>query len=558
MTTSTRATSRRTGSVWISMSDQTDFTDALLVGLTPEQREAVMSPARRLLVRATAGSGKTHVLTLRIQRRISEKQVEPDQVLAMTFTRKAGDELRRRLLRADIRDIRAGTFHRAALTLVNQYREDHHLKALVIEPNRRKLVAALALQLRETGDVRLEDWQLPRLEQEIGWALSQGFNGALYSKNARKSRRDAPLPPSQFADVLDRYVGLCHSRGVLDFDLLLSEAIALLRDEPNVLASFRHRNRSIYVDEAQDMNPLQFMMLRAMAGDDPDLFCVGDPNQSIYGFNGANPQLMVEIVRTWPDTVILDLTRNHRSTANIIAVANTLLEQGAQGITPAKEDGDVPMVRDYNTDEQEAEHVTAWLGAKHQPGCPWRSMAVLARTNAQLELVAGYLDAHDIPYERRGLEHSPASDLLATPETWTRRLDDDQRDAVALSTIHRAKGLEFQCVAAIGWAEGQLPNYNATAPHEIAEEQRLAYVALSRAEDALLITWSRGRNDPRFPDRAPSRFLAPIETVIREIEQRNAPLTGEARKARLAAIRRELEQAQPELTLPSNGKSKTP
>jgi DNA helicase-2/ATP-dependent DNA helicase PcrA len=540
------------------MSDTGAFTDDMLVGLTPEQREAVMSPARRLLVRATAGSGKTHVLTLRIQRRISDKQVEPDQVLAMTFTRKAGDELRRRLLRADIRDIRAGTFHRAALTLVNQYRDDHHLKALVLEPNRRKLVSALATQLRESGDVRLDDWQLPRVEQEIGWALSQGFNGALYAKNARKLRRDSPLPPSQFADVLDRYVGLCHSRGVLDFDLLLSEAIALLRDEPNVLASFRHRNRSIYVDEAQDMNPLQFMLLRAMAGDDPDLFCVGDPNQSIYGFNGANPQLMVDIVRTWPDTVVLDLTRNHRSTANIIEVANTLLEQGAQGITPAKDEGDVPMVRAYNTDEDEAEHVAAWLGAKHQPGCPWRSMAVLARTNAQLELIAGYLDAHDIPYERRGPEHSPASDLLATPETWTRRPDDDQRDAVALSTIHRAKGLEFQCVAAIGWAEGQLPNYNATTPHEIAEEQRLAYVSLSRAEDSLLITWSRGRNDPRFPDRVPSRFLGPIEKVIGQIEQRNAPLTGEARKARLAAIRRELEQAQPELTLPSNGKSNTP
>jgi len=540
------------------MSDPAAFTEDMLIGLTPEQREAVMSPARRLLVRATAGSGKTHVLTLRIQRRISDKQVEADQVLAMTFTRKAGDELRRRLARADIRDIRAGTFHRAALNLVNQYREDHSLKALVLEPNRRKLVIALATQLRESGDVRLDDWQLPRLEQEIGWALSQGFNGALYAKNARKLRRDSPLPPSQFAEVLDRYVGLCHSRGVLDFDLLLSEAIALLRDEPNVLASFRHRNRSIYVDEAQDMNPLQFMMLRAMAGDDPDLFCVGDPNQSIYGFNGANPQLMVEIVRTWPDTVVLDLTRNHRSTANIIAVANTLLEKGAQGITPAKDEGDVPMIRAYNTDEEEAEHVAAWLGAKHQPGCPWRSMAVLARTNAQLELIAGYLDAHDIPYERRGPEHSPASDLLATPETWTRRLDDDQRDAVALSTIHRAKGLEFQCVAAIGWAEGQLPNYNATAPNEIAEEQRLAYVALSRAEDSLLITWSRGRNDPRFPDRSPSRFLAPIQKVIVEIEQRNAPLTGEARKARLAAIRRELEQAQPELTLPSNGKSNTP
>jgi DNA helicase-2/ATP-dependent DNA helicase PcrA len=537
------------------MSDEKTFTDELLVGLTPEQREAVMSPAKRLLIRATAGSGKTHVLTLRIQRRISDEEIAPDQVLAMTFTRKAGDELRRRLSKAGIRDIRAGTFHRAALTLVNQYRDDNHLKPLVLEANRRRLVNALAVQLRESGDFKLEDWQLPRLEQEISWALSQGFNGALYAKSARKLRRDAPLPPSQFADVLDRYVGLCHSRGVLDFDLLLSEAIGLLRDEPNVLAAFRHRNRSLYVDEAQDMNPLQFLMLRQMAGDDPDLFCVGDPNQSIYGFNGANPKFLNDIVRTWPDTLVLDLTRNHRSTANIIAVANTLLEAGAAGITPAKDDGEVPLMRSYNSDDEEASRVATWLGVKHQPGSPWRSMAVLARTNAQLELVAGFLEAADIPYERRGPEHSPASDLLMAPDAWSRRIDEEQIDAVALSTIHRAKGLEFQHVAAIGWAEGQLPNYNATSASELAEEQRLAYVALSRAEDSLLITWSRGRNDTRFPDRSPSRFLAPIEKVIAGIEQRNAPLTGEARKARLAAIRRELEEAPTTITLPSSGNS---
>jgi DNA helicase-2/ATP-dependent DNA helicase PcrA len=213
------------------------------------------------------------------------------------------------------------------------------------------------------------------------------------------------------------------------------------------------------------------------------------------------------------------------------------------------------MVRGYNTDEQEASHVATWLGVKHQPGSPWRSMAVLARTNAQLELIAGYLDAADIPNERRGAEHSPASDLLIAPDAWIRRVEEDQRDAVALSTIHRAKGLEFQHVAAIGWAEGQLPNYNATTTAELAEEQRLAYVALSRAESSLLITWSKGRNDPRYPDRSPSRFLAPIEKAITGIERRNAPLTGEARKARLAAIRRELEEAQGAVTLPSSGNS---
>jgi DNA helicase-2/ATP-dependent DNA helicase PcrA len=172
------------------MSDGATFSDDLLVGLTPEQREAVMSPARRHLVRATAGSGKTHVLTLRIQRRVADHDVAPDQVLAMTFTRKAGDELRRRLFRAGVRDVRAGTFHRAALNLVTQYREDRHLRPLTLEPNRRKLVSALAKQLRESGELKLEDWQLPRLEQEIGWALSQGYNGTLYVKNARRSRRE--------------------------------------------------------------------------------------------------------------------------------------------------------------------------------------------------------------------------------------------------------------------------------------------------------------------------------------------------------------------------------
>jgi DNA helicase-2/ATP-dependent DNA helicase PcrA len=526
------------------MSDEIGFSDDLLIGLTPEQREAVTSNARRLLVRATAGSGKTHVLTLRIQRRIALDEVGADQVLAMTFTRKAGEELRRRLFRTGIRDVRAGTFHRAAMNIVNDYRQDHHLKPLTIEASRRRIVTLLAQQLREEGEVKLEEWQLPRLEQEIGWALSQGFHGATYARAAKKARRDAPLPPAVFADVLDRYVGLCRSRGVLDFDLLLSEAITLLRDEPDVRAAFRHRTRALFVDESQDMNPLQFMLLAQMAGDDPDLFCVGDPNQSIYGFNGANPQLLADIVRTWPDTVILDLTRNHRSTAHIIAVANTLLEPGARGIIPAHDEGDVPLVRGYANDLDEAQHVATWLSAHHQPGSPWKSMAVLARTNAQLDVIASAFDAAGIPVERRGPEHSPASDLVV-PESSSRRVDHATPDAVALTTIHRSKGLEFQHVVAVGWAEGQLPHYNATSPEELAEEQRLAYVALSRAEQTLLITWSKGRNDPRFPDREPSRFLGPLQAVLAEIAQRNAPATGEQRRRRLDAIRRELEAATP-------------
>ncbi|MBU6496206.1 MAG: ATP-dependent helicase [Acidobacteria bacterium] len=508
-----------------------------LRGLTPEQREAVTSSARRLVVRASAGSGKTHVLTLRIQRRIESGELEPDQILAMTFTRKAGDELRRRLLRAGIRDVRAGTFHRAALTIVSQFRNDHGLRPLVVEPQRRRLVGALVSQLRDAG-TPLEEYLLPRLEAELSWALSQGLEGAAYARAVRHARRDVPLGAAGFADFIDRYVGLCRARGVLDFDLLLQEAISLLRSEPALAEGFRHRTRALFVDETQDMNPLQFSLLRHMGGADPDLFCVGDPQQSIYGFNGASPSLMDEIGRTWPDVVTLDLTRNHRSTAAIVTVASTLLDEGARAITPAREGGEIPRVRAYENDGEEARQIARWLSLRHHEQAPWMNMAVLSRTNAQLDLVASALELADIPFERRGAEHSPASDLVAE---WSRQPRTEERDAVALSTIHRAKGLEFAHVVVMGFAEGLLPHYNATTSEQLAEEQRLAYVALSRAEESLLITWS-ARGESRV--RRPSRFLPPVEAAIAELESRNAPLTGDRRRARLAAIREMLESTE--------------
>jgi DNA helicase-2/ATP-dependent DNA helicase PcrA len=538
------------------MDDPAHYSAQLLSGLTLEQREAVTSHERRLLVRATAGSGKTHVLTLRIQRRVEEAELAADHVLAMTFTRKAGDQLRQRLFRAGVRDVRAGTFHRAALSIVNEFRVDHDLRPVTIEANRRKLTTALASQLKVDGVVKLEEWQLPRVEQEIGWALSQGLNGTTYAKRASRLRRQAPLPTSQFAELLDRYVGLCKSRGVLDFDLLLSEATELLRSEPAVVASFRHRNRALFVDETQDMNPLQFDLLRQMAGDDPDLFCVGDPNQSIYGFNGANPQLLRSVLDTWPDTVVLDLTRNHRSTRHIVEIASTLLEAGVSPITPAKDDGEMPLLRVFDTDTDEAQKVTQWLKSKRQPGSPWRSMAILARTNAQLELFARALERSEIPFERLGAEHSPASDLL-TSDAPTRWSSPEVTDAVALATIHRAKGLEWQHVAVVGLSEGLLPHYNASGEAEIAEEQRLAYVALTRAESSLLMSWSKGRDDPRRAERVASRFLVPIQAALAVRERELAPLSVNDAKARIAAIREDLERAQAEVALRDSGQHRT-
>jgi superfamily I DNA/RNA helicase len=179
-------------------------------------------------------------------------------------------------------------------------------------------------------------------------------------------------------------------------------------------------------------------------------------------------------------------------------------------------------------------------------------MAVLARTNAQLELLADAMTRADVPFERLGGDHSPASDLEgpdrrgAAPEPTV--------DAVAVSTIHRAKGLEWQHVAVIGMAEGLLPHFTATSDADLAEEQRLAYVALSRAERTLLITWSRGRDDPRRPPRVASRFLELIERVIRAQTRAESPLTGDASRERIASIRERLRQSPPEVAFPTSGR----
>lgn len=183
-------------------------------------------------------------------------------------------------------------------------------------------------------------------------------------------------------------------------------------------------------------------------------------------------------------------------------------------------------------------------------------MAVLARTNVQLERIETALKVLDVPSVRLGADHSPASDLAAG-EAPTRWQHDEVPDAVALSTIHRAKGLEWRHVAVIGFAEGLIPHYNATDDDDLAEERRLAYVALTRPESSLLITWSRGRDDPRRPERVASRFLRPVESALRALEAEQAPIGAEATKSRVAAIKAQLEAARSKVALPDSGPRRT-
>jgi DNA helicase-2/ATP-dependent DNA helicase PcrA len=496
------------------------------LGFTPEQLEAIEATDRRLVVRAGAGAGKTRVLTQRVVRRVTDEQLDPHHVLVATFTRKAAGDLRTRLHRAGVEGVRAGTFHRAALELVRDARSAHGQAPPVIASDRHRLFVELATELGLT----LPAPAIARLEAEVSWAKSRRLDATTYEAGARAARRRVPTSNEQMQRVLEGYDRLCRKRGVLDFDGLLEEATRLLEHDKEVADAFHWRTRLFFVDELQDMNPAQFDFLAAMAGDDPDLFGVGDPNQSIYGWNGADANLLDQIATRWPPTRVLTLPRNHRSTEAIVRAAIAALDEGPLDLVAATEGGELPRILAFEDAAAEAAGVAAWCRAMHGPSWWWHQTAVLARTNAALDDLAQACAAAGVPTIRLGAEQTPASDLEADlPRRWD---PSDVPDAVVLSTIHRAKGLEWDSVAVTGLTEGSLPISSATTTAQLDEERRLLYVAMTRPESNLLCTWSSDGGT-----KARSRFLAPVAVALDRMATERRPLEGDARSRRIAELR---------------------
>ncbi len=506
---------------------------------TATQLDAITAPDRQLQIIAAAGSGKTRVLTLRLAYRCREEQLDPARALVATFSRRAADELRSRLFTYGVRDLTTGTIHGLALRLINEFRHDRGGKPAEVLTSRHALLRQVLGQL----DRPAPGLTPQSLDAEIGWAKSRSIGPDGYSEAAAGAQRRSPAARSLVADTYAAFERLRLSAGVLDFDDLLSTATTLLNDDARFAAAIRWRYEHLSLDEAQDLNPAQRDLLLAIIGDDPDFTFVGDPNQSIYGWNGADPDLMGDLARRFPATRTIHLRANHRSSAGIVQVAGAAL--GAPGAgRSAKVGGIVPTVHYYPTDADEASDIAAFCLHEGRRRGSYAAVAVLARTNAQLQIVADALDRVGAPYRLAGGELAPASDLdqrSAKP-----RLDLPQVDDVVLSTFHKAKGLEWSSVVVMGVAEGLVPLHFATTQAELAEERRLLYVALTRATDHLRITFAErrvhnGQVDSRR--RAPSRWLAEMEFDLQRQHDEAAPVLGAARLKILEEIRRQLPEA---------------
>lgn len=542
----------------------------LLRGLDPQQRLAVTSDASPLAVVAAAGSGKTTVLTRRIARRIADGSAEARHVLALTFTRDAAGEMRRRLRRLDVREtIESGTFHAVALRLLRDRALTNRTAAPVVAPDRHRLIREVLTQTKLRRDPSA-------VMADLDWARVRMIEPHQFGDATRRARRRSAVDGDAFVAVSSAYNELKRRRGVVDFDDLLADVMLSMQRDTTFAEVVRWRFRHLFVDEAQDLNPLQFAMLDQIRDGRPDICLVGDHRQAIYGWNGADPSTLLDVELRFPGVTVVALTGNYRCSPQIVSTgAAALRAADIDDDTESKRgDGRRPTFLAAEDDIDESSKVSAIvrdLAQRHGP----RSVAVLARTNDQLDTLGKALAVANVPVVRSmgasPLERAIAEaarvrtrDQLAewaesvwagdTADPMRRRvaeeadrflssnesggfrawvearqpfddLEPDDDGAVSLLTFHAAKGREWQAVVVTGVEQGLVPHSSSTAVAQRAEEARLLYVAMTRAGDELIVTWADRRGgSPSGPSpwiealraATPDHAVAPVPAALRE------------------------------------------
>lgn len=462
----------------------------LLESLNPEQREVATTFGVPVVVLAGAGTGKTRAITHRIAYGARTGAMDPRRTLAVTFTVKAASELRERLARLGVPGVQARTFHSAALRQLRYFWPKAYgseLPELVESTSLIVSEAARLAQLEPTESVIRE------IQNEISWAKVSNVTAEDYPDLAQQAARSlTALSLEQMAVVMEQYEATKRRRMVIDFDDVLLCTVAMMHEHPEVAEQIRDQYRHFTVDEYQDLSPIQQALLELWLGGRDDVCAVGDTNQAIHSFAGADPVFLSRFSSRFPNAHVIRMRTNYRSTPQILKLSNSFLSS-EQRLSPTVDDGPTVAIESSQTEEAELEDLAAWFQRLHADGVGWADMAVLFRVRSQATAVQEV-------FHRMGI---PTTVVRSDQEE--HRLDDETPE-VRLSTMHASKGLEWQAVAVIGVSEGLVPLAYAETDHQIAEEKRLLYVAMTRARRFLRISWASGGASGRTV-RPPSRFI---------------------------------------------------
>ncbi|MFI5259909.1 MAG: ATP-dependent helicase [Candidatus Limnocylindrales bacterium] len=373
-------------------------TERLLDDLNSSQREAVTISSGPLAIIAGAGSGKTRVISRRAAYAIEMGAVPSDQILLVTFTDKAAGEMVGRMAGLGHGAVMARTFHAAALAQLRHFWPSRHDGAALPAILDTKLRLLVPLVRRLPGGYRFTPAK--DLADAIEWAKVRRIKPERWIQEGADR---APIPAELFARVYRDYERSKQGAGLLDFEDMLVETVLLLESDADAAALVRSRKRWFSVDEYQDTNPLAERLLELWMGDSTDLAVVGDPDQTIYTFTGATPELLLGFADRHPGARVVTLADNYRSSPEILALANRLLGGSPRGeLRATKPAGPPPSVRRFAAEDAELRDIVAWVRAVAATGVAPAETAVLVRVNAQLPAIEDAFTREGIGFTVRG------------------------------------------------------------------------------------------------------------------------------------------------------------
>jgi DNA helicase II / ATP-dependent DNA helicase PcrA len=530
----------------------------ILAQLDDAQQAAVTNLKGPLAIIAGAGSGKTRTISHRIAYGIATGEYSESRVLALTYTNRAAAELRSRLRLLGAPGVQVRTFHAAALAQLQFFWPQ------LTESMAPKLVTQKASMVNEVLDgmnIRVSEQERLALQAEIEFLRYAMLDIDQYEA---LDRPRLSLNAARFVDFFKRYEQFKQQKRIVDWEDAILLTCGLLRNETRMLSHVQQQYRYFTVDEYQDISPLQQSLLETWLGERDELCVVGDPRQTIYSFAGATSSYLTGFLNRFPDASVIELDRNYRSSFEIVELANRIAPE--LPLTSVRQLSSRPKVTAFASASAESAAVASEIKTLSQTR-PLSSISVLARTNSQLLPIEKELQKLGIESQLRGsgrffrrpevMQASAAIRALRTLQTqeplfvevskilsalgWSsqpkktenwealnwfvevldelgspsldeylRELDDwersghePQREAITLATIHGTKGLEWESVFLVGVNQGIFPIGYAQSDSEKAEERRLFYVAITRAQSNLQVSYAK--------EKGPSEFIALVD-----------------------------------------------
>ena len=522
--------------------------EEILAALDTEQRAVATAVRGPVCVIAGAGTGKTRAITHRLAYAVDIGVVDPQRILALTFTARAAGEMRTRLRALGVPSVAARTFHAAALKQLMYFWPQvlgGRFPALLTTKTG---FLGEALNRANVSAVK-NNAVLRDVAGEIEWAKVIGLAPDEYIRAVDDYARpirisNNKVDATQIARVYEAYESLKKQERAIDFEDVLLLTVGMLEEEREVRDRVRDQYRYFTVDEYQDVSPLQQRLLDLWIGKRDDICVVGDPAQTIYSFAGASPAFLLNFTHKYPNAEVIRLSTGYRSTPEIVNTANAILRSANLGheLDPMNDHGERPTARGFHSEGEEASALVDAIKADIDSGLASHEIAILTRTNAQLDIFENALNEAGIENQVRSAErffNRPEvreiltairsasvlsegdwlSDLrdalkpfgeseyvraflqlarelegdgLTSLRAFLREIEDraEQNNppvlpGVALATLHAAKGLEWPKVYVAGVSASILPWGN----QPMEEERRLFYVGITRAQKSLSISY---------------------------------------------------------------------